>query len=134
MRKGHIKLRAHHLYFLARCYYDNRFVEFLNRIPLLSEFNDFVEAIFGIYGFRHVYRRQKIYRRIMKNPSLNVEIIDTLDDICLPFCKLRNKECDSGESGAYLAKGWNIEIGRVYTSGEIADFVKKNYKSLLGFS
>ena len=120
-----IQLRAHHLYALSLYYNENSgLFGFVKNLPLMKQLYDLGEAFtnIGIYGFKHYYNDQKIFRKIMKNKA-NVKITDTLDDICL-ICGLKNERCNKNDGDRLYAEANGLEIGKTYPSKEIIKIIK----------
>ena len=136
MGNDYIRLRAHHLIALADVYYESlksRLGKYAY-YPVMRFFSAIADTYrIGSFGLRFTMKEFEIFHKVMNNKA-SVEIIDTLDDMCLAHCKNRAEKCTAitSKCDRDFMKRNKLEFagGKAYSGKEIADFVKKNYKDL----
>ena len=68
---------------------------------------------------------KNIYKAMIENPKLKVEITYSLDDIC-SICPKKNSKCREVDADRYVANKYGLVENRVYSFKEIIDKLKSN--------
>lgn len=115
-----IRLRGHHLATLS----DYIFCEWYGRFATKTNRKHFYEErIKSGYGKDFARKVPRIYYEILRNPSLQIILIDTPDNVCNSNCQKRDNSCaDPWELDHKIARGFGLEIREEpYLASEIID-------------
>jgi len=130
-----IKLRGHHLYQLYSYFRYDRHNDFglIKRIASFltgkSRYGNI--ARFG-YTPEQIASTKRTLGKILDNPEIKVQIVDSYDDIC-STCRGYGCGDNVQVKDAKSAEFMGLEIGREYTAKEICDrlFIDNNGAGLL---
>lgn len=130
-----IRLRGHHLDSLEQYIHERKFLRKLwNLINDPSIILDFGLrnglALHPNYGKKHIVNSKRIYELIIKK-RVDIEITNSLDDICLPYCDMREDSCKNKEKekeDKKIAERYGLRIGNVYRANEIIESALNYFK------
>ena len=135
------RLRGHHLNLIQRMigYHKNGNVIIFNNGEIILQSPTSREVIASrkkdAESKEADYEGLALAERVLKEPDLAIELIDSLDAICKRCSGNQNPKCVSPEYVNHdrrTAEFYGLEIGRVYNGAEIAARINKAMREVMG--
>jgi hypothetical protein len=132
-----IKLRGHHIAKLAINYWEKIFP---NKSKFPNKNVDFKMEYMILERGSHMYyneeqktRMKTIYKKLIENPEIKIQIIGGLDSICLPDCSLADKDCLSKDGiDSFCLKEYDLKENQLYDARTIMNKIR-DYPELNGY-